>query len=52
MKAIFAASLPNNPWLLGAFIGVLILFALVLIVSLRPSASRELDEASQLPLND
>jgi hypothetical protein len=52
MRAFFAQSLPHNPWLLGAFIGVLILFAAVLTISLAPWRSRELDEASRLPLND
>lgn len=52
MRAMMAASLPQNPWLLGTFFLVLGAFAVVLAISLRPGRPQDLTAAEQLPFND
>lgn len=52
MRALFAASLPQNPALLWLLLGLVGLFCGILIGTLRPSRSQALDEISRQPLND
>jgi hypothetical protein len=52
MRALVSANLAPNPWLLGTLLGVLALFVTVLLLSLRPTRSRELERESRLPFND
>lgn len=52
MRAMMAASLPQNPWLLGTFFLVLLVFAGVLALSLRPGRPQDIRAASELPFQD
>lgn len=52
MRAFFAASLPENPWLLGTFFAVMGVFIAVLAFSLKPGQDKAIQDDSELPLQD
>ena len=52
MRALFAASLPENPWLLTVQLVCIAIFIAVVGWQLLPARRQEQDEASRLPLND
>jgi hypothetical protein len=52
MRALFAASLPQNPAILWWLVGLVALFCGILAWSLRPARSQALEAQSRQPLQD
>lgn len=52
MRAIFSASLPENPYLMGLLILFVGLFCALVLRLYRPSKAPDLDQESRLPLQD
>jgi hypothetical protein len=52
MRALIAGALPPNPWLMGAFLLVIAIFAVVLTISLKPGRPQDIQSDSELPFKD
>ena len=52
MRAFFASSLPENPFLVGLLLAFVTLYVVLVYRLYRPGAQSRLEQESRLPLQD